>query len=351
MCLIVVDANTDGVSEDLILAAHQNNPDGFGIMMPTGNGKIHVHKSLVNSGEECKNIYDKYLDGPIALHFRFNTHGDTSKAQCHPFQILNFNEHGRDVWIMHNGPHIDVPMMDDKKSDTWHFVEHILKPILIKNPDIIEESGFADFLKNVADTDRLTLLDGKTEKFLNINFSVTDKFDGLELSNTYSLRRDKGRNYNPSTGQTSYISSMPDYYSQGGHGTYGSLYNDSSMNPYVYDDNLGHVPYIPNDNKKDFSLPTLDKVLGDIREVIEAKEDPSDADWTVMGEIASAMDIYNETVDDKPIPNNKSVTICEDVVKTTNLSIDDLKLMSETELYNFVVMEPDQSCEFLLELM
>jgi hypothetical protein len=66
-----------------------------------------------------------------------------------------------------------------------------------------------------------------------------------------------------------------------------------------------------------------------------------------MGEIASAMDIYNDTVDNKPIPNDKSVTICEDTVKT----IDDLKLMSEAELYNFIVMEPDQSCEFLLELM
>ena len=227
------------------------------------------------------------------------------------------------------------------------FVEHILKPILIKNPDIIEESGFADFLKNVADTDRLTLLDGKTEKFLNINFSATDKFDGLELSNTYSLRRDKGRNYNPLTGQTSYISSTPDYYSREGYSNYGGLYNDSSVSPYGYDDNLDHAPYTQDNNKKDFSLPTLDKVLGDIREVIEAKEDPSDADWTVLGEIASAMDIYNETVDDKPIPNDKSVTVCEDVVKT----IDDLKLMSEAELYNFIVMEPDQSCEFLLELM
>ena len=109
-------------------------------------------------------------------------------------------QHGRDLWLMHNGPRLPVPILEDDKSDTWHFVKHMLYPILENNPDFIENDDFIRMLDRIIGSEKLLLLDSHVG-FIRVNENAGTKKDNMWLSNTYSLGRDKGMNYNVHTGK------------------------------------------------------------------------------------------------------------------------------------------------------
>jgi hypothetical protein len=350
------------VEEDLIHAAYENNPDGFGVMMPVGRGKIHVHKILPKKWEDCWNTYQKYVGKPIALHFRLNTQGDTDKANCHPFKVLSKKQHGRDCWLMHNGPYITSPSIDVTKSDTWHFVEYILKPILVRNPDLLEDTVLLNILENLAIQDRLTILDGKKETFLNTNFDDKDVFDGLALSNTYSLHRGIGLEYDPATGVSSFRNK-----------------NSYTSSNYVYGFGGANNYYDQYDTYADCAGPLSKEEVPVIMDVFESilkamNEGSFKNDNPVRLEIESYINLDNEAIDltfedidetgqafkdakmweeDKnnpdfvmgSVPTNDKL----DVFKLNGL--DKIKEMSESELYDWVTRSPEEACDVLTEIL
>ncbi len=177
-----------------------NNPDGFGVMMPTDKGGVHVHRIMPESADDCKKVIDKYGDRPMGIHFRLATHGEVDKSQCHPFPVLTPKTHGRSIYLMHNGILPNALEFDKTKSDTWHFVEYVLRPILADCPDLIYDRDFQDMLEDMIGSNKFLILDGDTGEMIKINESVGTEADGLWLSNTYSLRRGKGMDYDPVSG-------------------------------------------------------------------------------------------------------------------------------------------------------
>ena len=341
MCLIVTDRTGAGLSEDLISSAYVNNSDGFGIMMPVGNGKIHVHRTIPASDQDCIDVYNKYSKSPMAVHFRLATLGDINKANCHPFKILNVKEHGRDAYLMHNGPQLEVPILDSEKSDTWHLVEYILKPVLERNPDLLESESFYSMLENIAEADRLTILDGKTETFTNVNFKDSDKADDLEFSNQYSLRRNKGQNYSIHNGIT-------------------SNQNVNSYNSWYDDSNYPFDPY-PNSsyNSKLYahrirSLPSLSEVLSDISDTIEENLDPSNSDIEISQEINEATALM-ESIKEKEVFSedfweNKGGTSTYKIPSYSSTLKDEYLKHSYSELMELCYEDPDEFCTVLKEL-
>ena len=190
MCLIIKTDNPDKLSLNLLNTAYENNSDGFGIMF-CNKGKLHTHKIVPKTFKDVERLWKKYkdLETPMGLHFRFNTNGDTTRSLSHPFQILSKAKgDDRDLWVMHNGPQLPTPMIDDNKSDTHQFVKWILKPQLSNEPELLYNHDWQEMLADLIGSDKLLFLDSKTEEFTIINEEQGKTTDDMWLSNTYSLQ-------------------------------------------------------------------------------------------------------------------------------------------------------------------
>ena len=189
MCLIIQATKPQVITDTMMNCAYLNNDDGFGLMF-ANKGKVHVHKlGKPKSFKSINKLWDSYknLDVPMGLHFRFNTNGESSKAMSHPYQILNKEENSRDLWVMHNGPQLPTPMIDNDKSDTHQFVKWILKPQLANEPELLYNPDWQEMLADLIGSDKLLFLDSKTEEFTIINEDQGKTTDDMWLSNTYSL--------------------------------------------------------------------------------------------------------------------------------------------------------------------
>ena len=201
MCLIVQTNNASLLKENLLKSAYSNNSDGFGVMY-LADDQIKVQKIVPKSDNDVVKLWDRFKDLkiPMGLHFRFTTEGATNKSNCHPFQVLNKTEHGRDIWMMHNGPKLPTPMIDKDKSDTHQYVKWVLRPMLSNNPDLLYNKDWIDMIEESIGSDKLLFLDSKTGKFTIVNEDHGDHLnDDVWLSNTYSIQRGYGTDYDPHT--------------------------------------------------------------------------------------------------------------------------------------------------------
>ena len=190
MCLIIQAKNPQVITDNMMNCAYSNNDDGFGLMFHN-KGKVHIHKiGKPKSFKTIQKVWNSYknLDTPIGVHFRFNTNGASSKSMSHPFQILSTQENGRDLWVMHNGPQLPTPMIDDNKSDTHQFIKWVLKPQLVNEPELLYNNDWQEMLADTIGSDKLLFLDSKTEEFTIINEQEGKQTDDMWLSNTYSLQ-------------------------------------------------------------------------------------------------------------------------------------------------------------------
>ena len=191
MCLIIKTDNPDKLSLNLLNTAYENNSDGFGIMF-CNKGKLHTHKIVPKTFKDVERLWKKYkdLETPMGLHFRFNTNGDTTRSLSHPFQILSKAKgDDRDLWVMHNGPQLPTPMIDENKSDTHQFVKWVLRPQLSANPKLLYNAEWQDMVEECIGSDKLLFLDGKTKEFSIYNQGNGKEIDNIGwLSNTYSIQ-------------------------------------------------------------------------------------------------------------------------------------------------------------------
>ena len=190
MCLIIQANKPQVITKNMMNCAYLNNDDGFGLMY-ANKGKVQVQKiGKPKSFKAITKVWDSYkdLDVPIGIHFRFNTNGESSKSMSHPFQVLNKEENSRDVWVMHNGPQLPTPMLEDNKSDTHQFVKWILKPQLSNEPELLYNHDWQEMLGDMIGSDKLLFLDSKTEEFTIINEQEGKTTDDMWLSNSYSLQ-------------------------------------------------------------------------------------------------------------------------------------------------------------------
>ena len=200
MCLIIKSDDVSELKQNLLTSAYHNNSDGFGGMF-LADGKIQTFKELPKTENDVVNLWDKFKDMkiPMGLHFRFTTNGGTNKSNCHPFEVLNMKQHNRSIWVMHNGPQLPTPMIDVDKSDTHQYVKWILRPMLAQNPELLYNSDWKDMIEESIGSDKLLFLDGSNGKFTIINEDHGETMDNMWLSNTYSIQRGMGSDYDVKT--------------------------------------------------------------------------------------------------------------------------------------------------------
>ena len=191
MCLIIKTDTPKQLSLQLLETAYNNNSDGFGVMF-FNQGKLHTQKIVPKTFKDIEKLWSKYnnLDVPMGLHFRFNTNGDTARSMSHPFQVLSKAKgDDRDMWVMHNGPQLPTPMIDDNKSDTHQFVKWVLRPQLSANPKLLYNAEWQEMIEDLIGSDKLLFLDGKTKEFVIYNEDEGKEVDNIGwLSNTYSIQ-------------------------------------------------------------------------------------------------------------------------------------------------------------------
>ena len=102
MCLITIEPAGEILSRTNKLHSLRRNSDGFGYMY-ADKGRIHAYKSKTMAHREIVKLSKNNKALQLITHHRMITRGNGSVDMCHPFRVLNYKEHGIDVFMMHNG--------------------------------------------------------------------------------------------------------------------------------------------------------------------------------------------------------------------------------------------------------
>jgi len=188
MCLLINQPkNLPAISNEWLTDFYYYNSDGIGVMYSNGRGRLVVQKALPRDEGELIEFYHRFIAGKAcAWHLRMRTHGGIDLANCHPYPVLNFKQHGIDLQIMHNGVLHTGNHADDSMSDTHHFVARFLTPILADNPSLIFNKAFQELLADQIGAANKFILVDSLGRTVVINESAGVRWGGLWLSNTYA---------------------------------------------------------------------------------------------------------------------------------------------------------------------
>jgi len=175
------------------------NDDGLGIMYRE-NGRVKVAKS-VGTQDERFALFREHRDKPCwAMHSRMRTHGEINEDNCHPYKIMDIDDGDPiDMYMMHNGVLSNAPSIDKKQSDTWHYVEYILKPLIKNNANLFWDNDHINSLiqDHIGKTNKFLFMRSDDVEYpvLILNHGAGVERNGMWLSNTYSIASSDARSY------------------------------------------------------------------------------------------------------------------------------------------------------------
>lgn len=187
MCLLVNQSKFSPPLSDAWLSDfYSYNEDGVGVMY-SENGILIIEKALPKDADSFIKFYRKHILGrDCAFHLRMKTHGSIDLENCHPYEVLNRREHGADLWLMHNGILATGNSADVTKSDTWHYIRDIIRPMLENNALFYKHPAFAEIVgTHIGKSNKFVLMDQDGFR-VTINESEGVYWGGLWLSNEYA---------------------------------------------------------------------------------------------------------------------------------------------------------------------
>jgi len=177
MCLIIDKPEGTSVPETWLHNAVKNNDDGWGIMW-SENGKVRVEKGFKFRG--LRKWADKLTEKHALIHCRLATSGKKNIENCHPYPV------GNGIWMMHNGI-ISIPSEHDDWSDTKHFAEYCVRPMLMKYPAMYGTPLFEGLLGYFVGTgNKLAFMNAEGEVQI-VNKKQGVEKEGMWLSNSSSI--------------------------------------------------------------------------------------------------------------------------------------------------------------------
>ena len=243
MCILINHPANTNFSDELLADFYDYNSDGFGAMYAEA-GKLVIIKTL-GKPDEIEALYKKELaHRDCIIHYRMKTHGDIDLDNCHPYRIND------DIWMAHNGILAMGNPIDTRKSDTWHFIEYIIRPALAADPDLIFDLDYQEYLENmIGGTNKFAFMH-KSGKSVILNKHAGVTHQGAWLSNTYAWSAHKhGHGYKYGTTATAtkyYTSAYDDFDTEGAaYGTYSNKYSSKAL---AWDAPVGEVR--PKSDKK-----------------------------------------------------------------------------------------------------
>lgn len=153
MCIIAVKPKNVLIPRETLERCYDANPHGAGFVAARG-GVLTSRKGFFTF-DSFWEAYEAHAKDSAVIHFRIKTHGNTDAEMCHPFRITD------QLYVAHNGI-IDIDTDPDKtKSDTWHFVERVLKPELEDDPSPLYRGSFQYLLACTIGYSKLAFLNAK----------------------------------------------------------------------------------------------------------------------------------------------------------------------------------------------
>jgi len=209
MCVIISQPPKGFLPEVDMRNAMRTNAHGFGYAYyDETTDRIIAEKDITYTPEKMLEVWEQLKDKEVIYHFRIRTRGPSLKAQCHPFQVLSKDDGDPfDMWFAHNGTIMNVKEEGDE-SDTMAFNRIFLKPILKRDPLLIETPAFQELIKHFIGTSKLCFIYDKGKKVV-INPQAGTKRGECWVSNDYSFRNDTTVSHSRnmcSTSHTAYYS-------------------------------------------------------------------------------------------------------------------------------------------------
>lgn len=141
MCLAVYKPSKVDPDWDALEEGFKCNSHGAGFAV-AHKGQIEICKGFFTF-DEFRRAYLPHAHKQAAIHFRLATHGERNEANCHPFSVTD------EIAMIHNGI-LSIDTSDAKEmSDTWHYVEYVLKPLAAESRDFYSH-GSIKFLGEAA---------------------------------------------------------------------------------------------------------------------------------------------------------------------------------------------------------
>ena len=236
MCILINHPANTNFSDELLADFYDYNSDGFGAMYAEA-GKLVIIKTL-GKPDEIEALYKKELaHRDCIIHYRMKTHGDIDLDNCHPYRIND------DIWMAHNGILTMGNPIDKSKSDTWHFIEYIIRPALAADPDLIFDLDYQEYLEQMIGSSNKFAFMHRSGQSVILNKHAGVEHQGAWLSNTYAWSAHKhGHGYKYGTTATAtkyYTSAYDDFDTEGA--AYGSYSTKHSSKALSWDAPVGEV--------------------------------------------------------------------------------------------------------------
>lgn len=193
MCLIVSRPADATFPIEQLEVAHFSNPHGVGFMWP-GRTRIQVAKianpiTFQEVGDLYESVLKRSAGKPLAIHFRWATHGLKDEENTHPYKILDKKKSGMDLYMMHNGVIPRVSTAASNFSDTWHYAQSHLLPVLQEFPELIWAEWFqSEIGLAIGKGNKLLFMDNEGKQaFINYKQGHLAEDTGCWLSNSASV--------------------------------------------------------------------------------------------------------------------------------------------------------------------
>ena len=183
MCLIIHKPKDARIPHDLLRAALTLNHDGWGLMGLDAAGEVVLERHGVSEFAQIIRSLDQHADAELVLHLRQRTRGTDAVENVHPFKL------GERLYLMHNGT-LPLKLSVPGRSDTWHFVQDILRPLHGNHAGLLTDPAFIRLLElSLKPDNKLALLDARIGHIALLNREHGAEFEGLWLSNTRWIDR------------------------------------------------------------------------------------------------------------------------------------------------------------------
>ncbi len=175
MCLAIFKPANVEIKLSELESGFNANRDGAGFAYVEG-GKIHIKKGYFKWDDFLK-AYIPHEKKQMLIHFRLATHGAEDAFNCHPWPCAD----GKFA-VIHNGI-LSYPSSAEK-SDTGHFVDEVLDPILSKDPDMIRNVGVSWLIEESIGTGNKIVILREDGKYNILNEKQGLWHEGAWFSNT-----------------------------------------------------------------------------------------------------------------------------------------------------------------------
>jgi hypothetical protein len=179
MCVIIHKPAGVAIPHELLTAAASLNRDGWGLMGFDVGGQFLLQRHSNVDVAKLIETEIEHRDAEYVLHLRLLTRGSTDVQNIHPLWIESGN------YLMHNGTLECLETAHISRSDSWHFAREVLRPLLERDPELLDQPAFRQLIELALGRDNKAVLLQRNERRIHIfNRRFGAELNGLWCSST-----------------------------------------------------------------------------------------------------------------------------------------------------------------------